>query len=174
MLYARITLRRKTAVNVYLIYPSFFLAHTQLWEMACARNIGLSNLPIVVINVDGYYEPFRQMIERAYADELIKMKPENLVHFVPSAEEAVVWIEQQQGTKKDTLAGLQPKLQKRASVLKRSSFMNNPSVINWFRSRSDSMIVDESNDSKYYHLISLTVPFIAGVILGMTLTTKRF
>jgi hypothetical protein len=140
--------------------------------MACARNIGLSNLPIVVVNVDGYYEPFRQIIQRAYADELIKMKPENLVHFVPTAEEAVVWIEQQ-GTKKDSLAGLQPKLQKRASVLKRSSFMTSPSVIDWFRGRSDSIITDEYHDSSYNSLISFSITFILGAVVGMALSKNR-
>jgi hypothetical protein len=141
--------------------------------MACARNIGLSNLPIVVINVDGYYEPFRQMIERACADELIKMKPENLVHFVPSAEEAVVWIEQQ-SIQNDTSATLQPKLQKRASVLRRSSFMTSPSVINWFRARSDSIISDEKYESKDYSWVLLSIPFITGVLVGMTLTKRRY
>jgi hypothetical protein len=35
----------------------------KLWEMACSRQIGLSTLPIVCVNVDGFYEPFRTMLE---------------------------------------------------------------------------------------------------------------
>jgi predicted Rossmann-fold nucleotide-binding protein len=65
----------------------------ELWEMACARHLNLNQLPIVCVNVGGFYEPFRQMLEQAWDDELIKMPPEDIVHFAPNAEEAVRWVE---------------------------------------------------------------------------------
>ena len=66
----------------------------ELWEAACARNIGLQTaLPIVCINIDGYYEPFRDMLQRAYDDELTKLLPEEIIHFEESAEAAIRWIE---------------------------------------------------------------------------------
>ena len=33
----------------------------ELWEMACGRNIGLHNLPICVVNVNDFYQPFLKM-----------------------------------------------------------------------------------------------------------------
>jgi predicted Rossmann-fold nucleotide-binding protein len=65
----------------------------ELWEMACARGIGLSTLPIVCVNCDGYYDPFYDILVRAYEEQLTKCRPEELVHFVATAEEAVRWVE---------------------------------------------------------------------------------
>ena len=135
--------------------------------MACARNIGLSNLPIVVVNVDGYYEPFKQMLDRAYIDELIKLKPEQIVHFVPTAEDAVKWLEGQGGKAK--LDDLQPKLRKRQSALKRSSFMDSPSIAHWFRRGSSS---DGDEDRKKVVLPTWTIPFLVGLTLGVVVGTK--
>jgi hypothetical protein len=131
--------------------------------MACARNIGLSNLPIVVVNVDGYYEPFKQMLDRAYIDELIKLQPENIVHFVPTAEDAVRWVEEQGKAKLD---GLQPKLRKRESALRRSSFMDSPSIADWFRRNSSS-----GDDASFaaFVLPTWTIPFVAGLAIGASL-----
>lgn len=67
----------------------------ELWEMACARHLNLNQLPIVCVNVDGYYEPFRQMLYRAYADKLIHLPPNDIVRFASGAEDAVRFVEGQ-------------------------------------------------------------------------------
>ena len=67
----------------------------ELWEMACARHLNLNQLPIVCVNVDGYYEPFRQMLHRAYADKLIHLPPDEIVRFASGAEDAVRFVEGQ-------------------------------------------------------------------------------
>lgn len=63
--------------------------------MACARHLNLNQLPIVCVNVDGYYEPFRQMLYRAYADKLIHLPPDEIVRFASGAEDAVRFVEGQ-------------------------------------------------------------------------------
>ena len=65
----------------------------ELWEMACARHLDLHRLPIVCVNVDGYYDPFREMLRQAYADELIHLPPEQIVRFADGAEDAVRFVE---------------------------------------------------------------------------------
>jgi len=73
----------------------------ELWEMACLRKLGLPNsLPICCVDVDGYYQPFLRMLERAYQDKLMDQKPEELVKFVPNAEAAVRWCEEVQSEAK--------------------------------------------------------------------------
>mmetsp|Transcript_13935 Transcript_13935/g.28768 ORF Transcript_13935/g.28768 Transcript_13935/m.28768 type:complete len:158 (+) Transcript_13935:1063-1536(+) len=67
----------------------------ELWEMACARHLNLNQLPIVCVNVDGYYEPFQQMLHRAYADKLIHLPPDEIVQFASGAEDAVRFVEGQ-------------------------------------------------------------------------------
>jgi len=146
----------------------------ELWEMACARNIGLTNLPIVAVDVDGYYENFKQMLDRAYLDKLIKLKPEEIVHFVPTAEAAIRWVEAQGKAKLD---GLQPKLKRRASVMKRSSFMDSPSIGSWFR-RASSGGSDEVSDAEgnrrtsSLSLPGWALPFVAGVAIGATIGAR--
>ena len=67
----------------------------ELWEMACARHLNLNQLPIVCVNVDGYYEPFKEMLHRAYADKLIHLPPHEIVRFASNAEDAVRFVEGQ-------------------------------------------------------------------------------
>lgn len=87
----------------------------QLWEMACARNIGISRLPIVCVNVNGYYEPFRAMLNRAWDDKLTKLKPDEIVHFASTAQEAVEWVEYVQSREHPAV-----ELQKRQRVFPRN------------------------------------------------------
>ena len=95
--------------------------------MACARHLGLVKLPIVVVNVDQYYEPFREMLDRAYDDELIKLLPEQIVHFSSTAEAAVRWIEQEtdDGYKRKQL----PTIKRRLSSFRRGSFYSPPPIV---------------------------------------------
>lgn len=65
----------------------------ELWEMVCARNLGFTDIPIVCVNVDGYYDPFRAMLDRAYGDRLIRKEPEEILHFEPDSASAVLWVE---------------------------------------------------------------------------------
>eukprot|EP00977_Amphora_coffeiformis_P027805 scaffold34646_cov173-Amphora_coffeaeformis.AAC.11 len=92
--------------------------------MACARNIGLSTIPIVCVNIDGFYNPFRVMLERAWADKLTKLKPEQIMHFAETAEEAIRWLEEVQGAKpEDQVARIK---KGKNEMLRLSSVMGTP------------------------------------------------
>lgn len=93
----------------------------ELFEYACARNIGISQMPIVCINVNGYYNALLQLLERAYQDQLTKLKPLEIIHFVDTAEEAVRWVELVQDQQQEPL--VQPRA--RPSALRESSFLSN-------------------------------------------------
>ena len=30
--------------------------YDELWEIACERNVGMSTVPVVVVNIDGFYD----------------------------------------------------------------------------------------------------------------------
>jgi hypothetical protein len=98
--------------------------------MACARNIGLTQLPIVCVNTNGYYEPFKVMLHRAWEDQLTKLEPHQILHFSETAQEAVQWVEEAvaaaaaagEGSAKDEL----PRLQKRSAALRKASVLNSP------------------------------------------------
>ena len=46
----------------------------ELWEMACQKNLGLFDKPIVCVNVDGFYDDFKSMLVRAEKDTLMRLK----------------------------------------------------------------------------------------------------
>ena len=95
--------------------------------MACSRHLGLVDLPIVCINVDNYYEPFQKMLNRAHKDELIKLPPEQIVHFAASVQDAISWCEAEAAKNDAKRATQNPKkLARRSSEWKRSSFYSSP------------------------------------------------
>lgn len=65
----------------------------KLWEIACGKQVGFNNLPIVCVNVDGYYNDFQNMLKRAHSDGLLYMDPDDIVHFENTSELAIHWIE---------------------------------------------------------------------------------
>jgi hypothetical protein len=135
--------------------------------MACVRNLGLTNLPIVCVSVDGFYESFRTILELAYKEGLVKNRTEDVVHFVSTAEEAVRWIEQ----KNDKGAPVQalPSVQKRASVLRKASFFSTPILsrsASWFSENADSgdVWIASLNQSS---IVIGAVAFVAGLSVGL-------
>jgi uncharacterized protein (TIGR00730 family) len=93
----------------------------ELWEMACARQLGLTKLPIVCVNVDEFYEPFRIMLERAGNDNLLQLDPKQIVHFESTPVDAIRWIEDSYGVDK-----LNVKVKRRTSQLRQSSMLHDP------------------------------------------------
>ena len=140
--------------------------------MACARNLGLTALPIVCVSVNGYYDSFRDMLDRAYKEELVKNKPEDVVHFVPTAEEAVRWIELQ---KEKNQGKVIPKIKTRASILKRASFLSPPVLarsVSWISGNSSTGVgkfLRENRDS----LVIGAIAFVAGASIGFASARKQ-
>ena len=65
----------------------------ELWEMVCLKGIGLSTIPIVCVNCNGFYNSFRDMLEKAYNEGLMRHAPDTLVYFTDTPEEALEWME---------------------------------------------------------------------------------
>jgi uncharacterized protein (TIGR00730 family) len=88
----------------------------ELLEMACAKNVGLSDIPIVCVNVDGYYEPLRQMFQSGQDQQMVKIATEDILSFVPSALDALRYMEQQLEGKSSKC----PTIQRRKSAFMQS------------------------------------------------------
>ena len=143
----------------------------ELWEMACSRNLGLTKLPIVCVSgADGYYDNFRSMLERAYREGLVKNKPEDVVHFVEYAEDAVRWVESRvaDASSIQTLS----KVKARKKVLRSGSIFAPPTFL-----RSVSWISDTSNEEGglLTNLWSMdwtpALTFSVGIVVGLTAAT---
>ena len=51
----------------------------ELWESVAEVSLGFKDIPVVCVNVDGYYDCFQKMLERAFADKLIYRPPNDLL-----------------------------------------------------------------------------------------------
>mmetsp|Transcript_27754 Transcript_27754/g.39018 ORF Transcript_27754/g.39018 Transcript_27754/m.39018 type:complete len:304 (-) Transcript_27754:171-1082(-) len=151
----------------------------ELWEMACAKQLGLIDIPIVCVNVDGYYESFRQMLQRADDDRLIYFAPDDIVHFEPTAKDAVRWIETQckPGMKKI----LKPKVKKRASYQRMESVLHSMSWLQRslsfsFSTRQNSTTSEPDHEVKS-EITSRTssqiaLSFAMGMLIGISVASQ--
>ena len=65
--------------------------------MACARNLGIIDMPIVCVNVNGFYNDFQSMLQRAQQDDLLYHTPQHILHFEDTVLGALQWMERQLG-----------------------------------------------------------------------------
>ena len=136
-----------------------------MWETACARNIGLSSTPIVCVNINGFYDPFRVMLQRAWDDKLTKLRPEQIIHFADSAQEAIEWIEAVQGTKPEDQQVV-PNPTKASGILRLSSVMNASTM----GTTESSMGLREIWNVT--HLVGLSCVFALGFVAGNLFAKK--
>ena len=63
--------------------------------MACARNLGIIDMPIVCVNINGFYNDFQSMLHRAHKDDLLHQSPQQILHFEDTVLGALQWMEEQ-------------------------------------------------------------------------------
>mmetsp|Transcript_18937 Transcript_18937/g.38471 ORF Transcript_18937/g.38471 Transcript_18937/m.38471 type:complete len:257 (+) Transcript_18937:44-814(+) len=88
----------------------------ELWEGVAELSLGFNQIPICVVNVDGYYDSFRSMLERAAKEKLIYQKPEVLLHFAHDAADALDWCEKMSSGGAFQQMEISRKLEKRAAA----------------------------------------------------------
>ena len=152
--------------DALLVLPGGPGTWDELWEMACARGIGLSSLPIVCVNCDGYYDPFREMLERAYREQLTKCRPHELVHFCEAPEEAVRWVEAYcAAAERHHHAKKTPHASLTSALLRKSSLLHVPAT----NGRGNGMV----EDRWWTVLLYVAVGFVAGAVVGATASGRQ-
>jgi hypothetical protein len=143
---------------------------TKVWEMACARQIGYMKIPIVCVNLDGYYDAFQSILNRAHEDQFLYKHPSEILHFEPDAQSALQWIEdyfEEKGGKIGNKNSQAKKmLRRQPSLLKRMMSVYNLPV-------GSGSVKSGQTKRKFYSLTSYAVVFSAGIALGMVSKTKR-
>ena len=161
--------------NALIVLPGGPGTWDELWEMACARNIGLSKLPIVCVNIDGYYDPFRQILQRAWKDQLAKLEPSEIIHFVDSAEAAVKWIEEVQDC--DPPAVLLKKTHQ-AGTRRSQSVLGSPVTegrnqrTSWQSSSALNNLNDGEKEGISMQWASLSLALGTGLVMGFILSQR--
>jgi hypothetical protein len=120
--------------------------------------------------VDGYYENFRQMLQRSFEDELIKLQPHEILHFEPTAEAAVRWLEDQAAQAKPAPQKIRTRksILTRTSMLGRSSFMGMAYVGDWM-SRGSSRWEEGKLVESSWNIPKWVLTFAAGLAAGASI-----
>ena len=145
--------------------------------MACSRHIGFHSMPIVCVNVEGYYDTFKAILKRAHDDELLYKEPHEIVHFEETPEAAVYWVENYCADPNNEHKKQQKVIKRRTSMLKRlqsnvgrmQSFFGDDLMDD--DTETESQLDDSGGirSSWYYHLFV----FSAGLSLGLLIASKR-
>ena len=137
--------------------------------MACAKQIGLISIPIVCVNVNGYYDPFQKMLDRAHEDSFLYKLPTDILHFEDSSVEAIQYIEKQYAAKateerKNKATPAKKKLQRNPSMLKR--------MMSAFNAPTD---VDTNDDVNFERAKEIRLPlvFIMGIAVGIVMKAQH-
>lgn len=63
----------------------------ELFELVALRQLGMSALPICLVNIDGFYDGFVAQLARAQADGVSKVSAHKLLPVFETVEEALAW-----------------------------------------------------------------------------------
>tara|TARA_B110001452_G_scaffold130527_1_gene108441 strand:+ start:124 stop:714 length:591 start_codon:yes stop_codon:yes gene_type:complete len=81
----------------------------ELWEAACARQLGIDQTgPVVLVNTSGYYDGFVMQLKRAHEDGLLHKPPDEFLTVVDDPIAALDWCEAHAGdeaAKADVVVG---------------------------------------------------------------------
>lgn len=66
----------------------------ELLEALTWKRLGLSRVPLVIVDVDGYYGPLVEMLERAVAERFLDERHRAMWHVVARAEEVLPALEE--------------------------------------------------------------------------------
>ena len=81
--------------DVFVTLPGGFGTFEELLEVVSFKTLSLHHRPIIIVNVDGYYDPLLAQFERCYREHFAHEtgRPEPLYHVATTAEEVIALIE---------------------------------------------------------------------------------
>lgn len=174
--------RKKTLVkdaDALIVLPGGPGTFDELWEMACAKQIGFIQMPIVCVNVNGYYDAFRDILERAYRDQFLYRSPSDILHFENTSQDAVDYIERFiyhgiKGARKAPIKRKRSMIQRMASMYNAPLMLFSSSVD--FEDDNDDDCSDEDGIMRDNLAPSRWIPYgvtlMTGVALGFILGNK--
>lgn len=90
------TMRDRKAImeekgDAFLTLPGGLGTFEEIFEIIVGRQLGYHNKPIVLLNVDGYFNPLLQMIEHGIEQKFIKARSRGLYFVAASVDEAIAY-----------------------------------------------------------------------------------
>jgi uncharacterized protein (TIGR00730 family) len=68
--------------DAFVVLPGGFGTFDEYCEMLTWAQLGIQEKPIVLVNIDGYFDPFLAMVARMVDDGFVSVKNRELVHVV--------------------------------------------------------------------------------------------
>ena len=75
--------------DAFAILPGGFGTLDELFEMVTWRQLDLHDKPIVLVNVNGYWDPLLALIDRQVAEGFVRPRHVNLLRVVARAEDVI-------------------------------------------------------------------------------------
>ncbi len=75
--------------DAFVALPGSIGTLDELIEVITWRQLGLHNKPIVIVNIDDYWQPLFALIDNFIAEEFTAPETRDLFHVVPAAEDVI-------------------------------------------------------------------------------------
>ena len=75
--------------NAFLVLPGGFGTLDEFFEILTWRQLGFHQKPIIVVNIDGYFDGLAQFVHRAIEEEYIRASNQELFTWTQSIEESL-------------------------------------------------------------------------------------
>jgi len=161
--------RKKLLINNadgLIVLPGGAGTFDELCLVVSLRSLRLKDLPIVCVNIDGFYDPFAEMLNKANENNLLYYTNfEDLVHFETTSVGAIDWIEAKIDEKnKATVQTEQKHNEARTSIFSR--FLSG-------KQKGKSGNRNTMREKQGVQLVSMLLAFAAGVVLGPKILPRR-
>ena len=77
----------------FVILPGGLGTMDELFEILTLNQLNRINKPVAVINVDGFFDPLRELLDRFYFEEFMALPPSDFCGIYPTCDEALDFLE---------------------------------------------------------------------------------
>ena len=82
--------------DCFVVLPGGPGTYDEMWEVISERQLELPQgkcpRPVVLVNIDGYWDPSLAQLQRCFDDGMLYKRPEEVVRSESSAEAALDWV----------------------------------------------------------------------------------
>ncbi|MFM7631647.1 MAG: TIGR00730 family Rossman fold protein [Alphaproteobacteria bacterium] len=73
--------------DAFLVFPGGYGTMDEMFEMLTWRQLAMHDKPIIVVNVDGYWDPLVTLLEHIVQQGYAKPETKNLLHIIPDVSQ---------------------------------------------------------------------------------------
>ena len=79
--------------DAFVTLPGGLGTFEEIFEIICGKQLGYHNKPIVLLNINRYYDPLLTMIDHGVKQNFIKEKAKSLYHVSTTVTDALKYLE---------------------------------------------------------------------------------